>query len=517
MKKQESVMPCGLSGAEAKRRTRRPRFTPPHFVIISFFILFLAGCGTKTTDTTSAPSAPTGVTATAGNGQVTISWTAVSGATSYNIYWAATTGVTKTNGTKISSATSPYTHASLTNGTTYYYIVTAVNSSGESVESAQASATPAATGSGVGTKFPIATTTAYEFAWGAAFDGSNWLVGIGTDQPPVGGGNSDDAQFISQSGLQVGSLLQGGGNGQSPIVAYDGNNYLLLGGDCKTNPCSLVGRFVSPSGSLVNSFQITSGNHGIAGYGGGDYLVAYTYTTANNNNDPHVVYGRTVSPLGAVGSEFIISTGYGDLRNGKNIAFDGTNFLVVWNDDSNDYEIRGRFVSPAGVPGTEFSINASTYPSDNIMAMAVAFDGTNYLVVWTDEVSSGEWDVFGQIVTPSGTLSGSVISISTAAGQQFFPQIAFDGTNYLVTWTDMRNDTDKDGVCASNEGTCLDIYGQYISKAATLEGSEFVINNDAGNQGGGVAGFANGKYLVIVNDGLTNGHSNDAYGVFVTP
>ena len=111
----------------------------------------LTGCGgggegssSGTTTTTTAPSAPTGVSATAGNGQATISWNAVSGATSYNIYWSTTSGVTKTNGTKITGATSLYSHTGLTNGTTYYYIVTAVNSSGESVESAQVSATPTA-------------------------------------------------------------------------------------------------------------------------------------------------------------------------------------------------------------------------------------------------------------------------------------------------------------------------------------------------------------------------------------
>ncbi|MBI5182166.1 MAG: Ig-like domain-containing protein [Nitrospirae bacterium] len=91
----------------------------------------------------SAPSAPTGVSATAGDGQTTISWNAVSGATSYNIYWATTSGVTKTTGTKISSVTSPYTHTGLTNGTTYYYVVTGINACGdESGESNQLSATP---------------------------------------------------------------------------------------------------------------------------------------------------------------------------------------------------------------------------------------------------------------------------------------------------------------------------------------------------------------------------------------
>ncbi|MGD0078791.1 MAG: hypothetical protein ABSB91_09255, partial [Sedimentisphaerales bacterium] len=59
---------------------------------------------------TDIPSVPTGVTASAGDGQVSISWSAVSGATSYNIYWSTTSGVTKTNGTKITDATSPYSH-----------------------------------------------------------------------------------------------------------------------------------------------------------------------------------------------------------------------------------------------------------------------------------------------------------------------------------------------------------------------------------------------------------------------
>jgi len=91
---------------------------------------------------TELPSAPTAVTPSAGDRQVTISWSAVSGATSYNIYWSETSGVTKDNGTQIPDITSPYSHTGLTNGTTYYYVVTAVNSFGESAESAEVSAAP---------------------------------------------------------------------------------------------------------------------------------------------------------------------------------------------------------------------------------------------------------------------------------------------------------------------------------------------------------------------------------------
>jgi len=110
-----------------------------------------------TTELLPVPSAPSGLSATAGDGQTTISWNTVSGATSYNIYWSTSTGVTKTNGTKIPNATSPYTHTGRINGTTYYYVVTAVNSSGESSESSQLSATPQAT--------PVAAGKWDEMVW----------------------------------------------------------------------------------------------------------------------------------------------------------------------------------------------------------------------------------------------------------------------------------------------------------------------------------------------------------------
>jgi mannan endo-1,4-beta-mannosidase len=91
------------------------------------------------------PAAPAGLTATAGNAQVSLRWNASTGATSYNVKRSTTNGGPYTNVATGVTATS-FTNTALTNGTPYFYVVSAVNANGESQNSTQASATPQATG-----------------------------------------------------------------------------------------------------------------------------------------------------------------------------------------------------------------------------------------------------------------------------------------------------------------------------------------------------------------------------------
>jgi regulation of enolase protein 1 (concanavalin A-like superfamily) len=87
------------------------------------------------------PPAPAALTATAGNAQVVLNWSAVSGAASYTVKRTTVSGGSYTTIASGTTSTS-YTDTGLTNRSTYYYVVSAVNTGGESVPSSEVSATP---------------------------------------------------------------------------------------------------------------------------------------------------------------------------------------------------------------------------------------------------------------------------------------------------------------------------------------------------------------------------------------
>ena len=100
---------------------------------------------TVTVSVPTVPSAPQNLKATAGNAQVTLSWSAPSSnggsaITNYNIYRGTASGG-ETLLTTLGNVLA-YTDTTVTNGQTYYYQVTTVNSVGESNRSNEASATP---------------------------------------------------------------------------------------------------------------------------------------------------------------------------------------------------------------------------------------------------------------------------------------------------------------------------------------------------------------------------------------
>ncbi len=131
--------------------------------VLALSTLGLAACsgGGSSPSAPLTPSTPSAVTAAPGNNQVTLAWSASPGASGYSIA-RATNGAGPYASIGESSSTS-FTDTSATNGTAYYYVVSASNAMGSSANSAAVAATPVA----------MSRTQAARFLAQAAFGGSD--------------------------------------------------------------------------------------------------------------------------------------------------------------------------------------------------------------------------------------------------------------------------------------------------------------------------------------------------------
>ena len=135
----------GLHGAQTKTATQTVS-SGSHTLRISYFEQ-TGGAVAKfssTAMTPQAPAAPTNLSAAAADSSVTLNWTASTGATGYRVYRSAT-GTPSTSGTPLNTgplAGTTYTDTTAGNGTTYHYVVTALNGGAESAASNEVTAAP---------------------------------------------------------------------------------------------------------------------------------------------------------------------------------------------------------------------------------------------------------------------------------------------------------------------------------------------------------------------------------------
>lgn len=253
-----------------------------------------AGIGSRITQTNpigtapATPSAPTGVTAIAGNAQVSLAWSASTNATSYTVLRSLTSG---SGYVAIASPTSTsYLDTGLTNGTTYYYVVTATNSSGTSGDSSQVSATPIA---------PAVTSTALfnpkMIGDGAAnnFSTLGWVPGLA------------DAQWnLLAAGTGIGLAYSGGTitiSNTGLTTPYTASLPLLITSSnfsINNATTTTVGAANFPTaGALVVSSGAVSEAQPITAIGSGLSLSGGTLTSTGSGGSVTTFSAGTLSPL----------------------------------------------------------------------------------------------------------------------------------------------------------------------------------------------------------------------------
>lgn len=254
-----------------------------------------------------------------------------------------------------------------------------------------------------------------------------------------------------------------------PALGSDGTNFLSL----ENTPNGVVGTLFDLSAKVLATVNLgTGGAAPSVSWDGTNYVVALA-----GSSDLEI---HRISPAGVdLDAPGGITVNLASLpTSGPAVASGAGNSLIAYSrydSVTSQHFMYGVLLDQNGrvISSGEFPIAADLathwFPQ-------VSFDGTNYLVVWQQLPSSGADQSLAHIngarVTPAGAvLDSPSIAISSTPQGQYSPVVAFDGTNYFVAWQDARRGQVQYGM--------YDIYGTRVTPAgAVLDTSGIAV--DAG-------------------------------------
>ncbi len=498
------------------------------------------------------PAAPASLNAYPGNAQITLSWSASIGATNYVILRGTSSGnETVVAGTATNTT---YTDTGLLNGTNYYYVVYAVSTGGNSINSPEASATPFA---GPPPIYWINALTSSAQDWNV---NSNWSNGSAfpnaTQATAIVNSPISAAQTINlNQSITVGNLSIGATGGAFNVT---GNGGSLTFDDTPglawlTQLASSKGDTISAPVTLNSDLNISnlsanahtlagpiSGTNGITILGPG--VVALSGT--NTFNGGLMVAGGTleIDNQYSAGNNAIQLTGGGTL-NENTISF--TNAII--NSASNTWTISGSGnVSPAATltgngvislnitcsgvctPGGDWSQFAGTIawaPGNGAQCRLYGTTGSSNAVWNLGNNTASLYNRNGAITINLGALSGgSLTTISGASATPYASTYSIGALNLDSTFNGRVSD--GQGTTAINKvGTgvlMLTGTNNTYSGGTAVNGGTLLVNNLTGtgvgsgavsvNSGGTLGGNGIIAGAVTVNSGGKLTPGNNAIG-----
>ncbi|MCO5169720.1 MAG: hypothetical protein M9894_25560 [Planctomycetes bacterium] len=353
-----------------------------------------------------------------------------------------------------------------------------------------------------------------------AFDGENYLA-VGTELDADGG---VFAARVTRGGVVLDDPpVLVASQGHQPAVAFGGGNYLVVWTDQRNGIEDIYGNLVSPAGTLVNPNGIpihTSDDVSFqpaVAFDGSQHLVVFRerHGTSGPTSD---ILGRRVTTVGGAGDPITIAAADGH-RFSPAVAFGGAHFLVVWSDErSGDQDLRGARVDRDGLVNPNDAtagVVISAFPGGQPDRAALAFDGTNFLVVWDEDRNvnspppSSLRDTFAARVSQSMTVLDplGVLLSTVVTNAQTDAAVAHDGTDYLIVWSDTRGPSKTIvGVRVSRTGAVRDPSGLVLGSLGALS-----------DQARPAAAWNGSRYLVVWEGYASGSASFDVEGALVAP
>jgi len=216
------------------------------------------GAYESTLGTSPVPVAPIGLAATAGNGQVVLTWTAHTDTdvSKYGIYYGTSSGPTVKQADVSGRTTVTTTLTNLSNNVAYYFRITAIDDNYESAYSTEVSATP-------------------------SFDGTTIYVDNSPSSAPSNpDGSEDNAYYTIQAALENSNTTNGmqilvkagtyTGHGDHPVVEFNGKNVVI---ESVAGPATTI---IDGQGSRTAiSMNYNDGGYG-SGYTNSTKIIGFT-------------------------------------------------------------------------------------------------------------------------------------------------------------------------------------------------------------------------------------------------
>ncbi|HEY3447275.1 MAG TPA: hypothetical protein VGK67_12960, partial [Myxococcales bacterium] len=215
-------------------------------------------------------------------------------------------------------------------------------------------------------------------------------------------------------------------------------------------------------------------------FSAGGYLLAF-------EDAPVSAYGVTIqrlSSLGAVLSTTTVSdTGASHLP--RLAAGEAGQTLLTWQEGAASQDIHGAMLTVGA--GDSLAAGA-VFPIDSAVqsqtAPVAASDGSHYLVAYADTRLNAYPDVRISRVQSDGSVPASGALLSACAGLQLTPKVAFDGSRWLVVWSEYR---------AGNR----DIFATRVERDGTVvDPAGIPISVNSANETDPAVAFGGGRYLV---------------------
>jgi len=237
--------------------------------------------------------------------------------------------------------------------------------------------------------------------------------------------------------------------------------------------------------SSTNFYQI---DPAVATLNNGNVVVVWSSFNQVSPSSMRDVYAQVFSPDGQkIGSEFLVNqfTAFNQ-RTPTVGALSTGGFVVAWISEQQQQvgggagqlllanqiphasvDVYARlFTSSGQAAASEFLVNTASAVCANPTIAAGPAGG--FIVGWSQKdtiVPSNSWDVYARVFSSSAAGGDAKMVNTETYGDQFGPRLSAAGSDYLMVWTSLGQDSSMEG-----------IYGQFLRADGSTNGSEFRVN-----------------------------------------